>query len=66
MIRNRPSGRLDAGDAEVVQVLHATAKYGDQKRMGHVDFCLNGGHAQPFCLNASGEYALVVVDREKT
>lgn len=55
LIRNRASGRLDAGDADVVQILHATARYGDLKRMGHVDFCLNGGHAQPFCMNVSSE-----------
>ncbi|XP_050443051.1 phospholipase A1-like [Adelges cooleyi] len=53
LIRNRAAGRLDSGDAEVVQVIHATANYGDLRRMGHVDFCLNGGHVQPFCLNAS-------------
>lgn len=56
LIRNRASGRLDPGDADVVQVIHATARYGDLKRMGHVDFCLNGGHVQPFCANASSEY----------
>ncbi|VVC36078.1 Lipase/vitellogenin,Alpha/Beta hydrolase fold [Cinara cedri] len=53
LIPNRASGRLDPGDADVVQVIHATARYGDLKRMGHVDFCLNGGHAQPFCSNAT-------------
>ncbi|XP_025412103.1 phospholipase A1-like [Sipha flava] len=53
LIRNRASGRLDPGDADVVQIIHATARYGDLKRMGHVDFCVNGGRAQPFCLNAS-------------
>lgn len=56
LIRNRASGRLDAGDADVVQILHATARYGDLKRMGHVDFCLNGGHVQPFCTNVSSEW----------
>lgn len=58
LIRNRASGRLDASDADVVQVIHATARYGDHKRMGHVDFCLNGGRAQPFCSNASSEYKI--------
>ncbi|XP_050524211.1 phospholipase A1 VesT1.02-like isoform X2 [Daktulosphaira vitifoliae] len=53
LIRNRAAGRLDPGDANVVQVIHATANYGDLSRMGHVDFCLNGGHIQPFCSNAS-------------
>lgn len=55
LIRNRASGRLDPGDADVVQILHATARYGDLKRMGHVDFCLNGGHVQPICMNVSSE-----------
>ncbi|XP_001946851.1 phospholipase A1 [Acyrthosiphon pisum] len=53
LIRNRASSRLDSGDADVVQIIHATSKYGDLKRMGHVDFCLNGGHVQPFCSNSS-------------
>ncbi|CAH1738486.1 unnamed protein product [Aphis gossypii] len=53
LIRNRASSRLDSGDADVVQIIHATSRYGDLKRMGHVDFCLNGGHVQPFCSNAS-------------
>lgn len=56
LIRNRLSGRLDAGDANVVQIIHATARYGDSKRMGHVDFCLNGARVQPFCANVSSEY----------
>lgn len=56
LIRNRASSRLDSGDADVVQIIHATSMYGDLKRMGHVDFCLNGGHVQPFCSNSSGEY----------
>jgi len=56
LIRNRASSRLDSGDADVVQIIHATSKYGDLKRMGHVDFCLNGGHVQPFCSNSSGKY----------
>ncbi|KAL5239775.1 hypothetical protein ACI65C_007185 [Semiaphis heraclei] len=53
LIRNRASSRLDSGDADVVQIIHATSRYGDLKRMGHVDFCLNGGHVQPFCANSS-------------
>lgn len=64
LIRNRASGRLDPGDADVVQVIHATARYGDLKRMGHVDFCLNGGHVQPFCANASSEY-IIIADRRR-
>lgn len=59
LIRNRLSGRLDPSDADVVQVVHATARYGDLKRMGHVDFCLNGGHVQPICENATSKCFII-------
>lgn len=42
--------RLDAGDAKFVQVIHTNAGYyGEIGRIGHVDFCVNGGKMQPFC-----------------
>lgn len=48
----RPSlmNRLDAGDADFVEVIHTNAGYyGEVGRVGHVDFCVNGGKVQPFC-----------------
>lgn len=42
--------RLDVGDAEFVEVIHTNAGYyGEIDRIGHVDFCVNGGKVQPFC-----------------
>ncbi|KOC62970.1 Phospholipase A1 member A [Habropoda laboriosa] len=42
--------RLDSGDADFVEVIHTNAGYyGEGGRMGHVDFCVNGGKVQPFC-----------------
>ncbi|EZA56883.1 Phospholipase A1 member A [Ooceraea biroi] len=42
--------RLDSGDADFVQVIHTNAGYyGEVGRIGHVDFCVNGGKVQPFC-----------------
>lgn len=42
--------RLDAGDADFVEVIHTNAGYyGEIGRIGHVDFCVNGGKVQPFC-----------------
>ncbi|XP_034171023.2 phospholipase A1 [Osmia lignaria lignaria] len=44
--------RLDSGDADFVEVIHTNAGYyGESGRMGHVDFCVNGGKVQPFCEN---------------
>ncbi|XP_018372508.1 PREDICTED: phospholipase A1-like [Trachymyrmex cornetzi] len=42
--------RLDSGDADFVEVIHTNAGYyGEIGRIGHVDFCVNGGKVQPFC-----------------
>ncbi|XP_076176043.1 phospholipase A1 [Ptiloglossa arizonensis] len=44
--------RLDSGDADFVEVIHTNAGYyGESGRMGHVDFCVNGGKVQPFCMD---------------
>lgn len=41
---------MDVGDAEFVEVIHTNAGYyGEIDRVGHVDFCVNGGKVQPFC-----------------
>ncbi|XP_066593763.1 phospholipase A1 VesT1.02 [Prorops nasuta] len=44
--------RLDSGDANFVEVIHTNAGYyGESGRVGHADFCVNGGKLQPFCEN---------------
>ncbi|XP_024081420.1 phospholipase A1, partial [Cimex lectularius] len=55
LILSQLKGRLDPGDAQVVQVIHTSATYGDSRRSGHVDFCVNGGSSQPFCANTTNE-----------
>lgn len=46
--------RLDSGDAKSVQVMHTNAGYyGEGGRVGHVDFCVNGGKRQPYCSSTS-------------
>lgn len=50
LIRNGNSNRLDSGDAKSVQVMHTNAGYyGEGGKIGHVDFCVNGGRKQPYC-----------------
>lgn len=50
------SNRLDSGDAKSVQVMHTNAGYyGEGGRVGHVDFCVNGGKRQPYCSNTSSK-----------
>ncbi|XP_011873983.1 PREDICTED: phospholipase A1 [Vollenhovia emeryi] len=52
LVRPGPVNRLDAGDAAFVEVIHTNAGYyGETGRVGHVDFCVNGGKVQPFCAN---------------
>lgn len=42
--------RLDAADAEYVEVIHTNAGYlGFRRPLGHVSFYPNGGTAQPGC-----------------
>ncbi|XP_071566062.1 phospholipase A1 [Temnothorax nylanderi] len=50
LVRPGLVNRLDAGDADFVEVMHTNAGYyGEVGRVGHVDFCVNGGKVQPFC-----------------
>ncbi|KAK2579140.1 hypothetical protein KPH14_001310 [Odynerus spinipes] len=50
LIRPGLVNRLDSGDADFVEVIHTNAGYyGESGRMGHADFCVNGGKVQPFC-----------------
>uniref|UniRef100_A0A182QP58 Lipase domain-containing protein n=1 Tax=Anopheles farauti TaxID=69004 RepID=A0A182QP58_9DIPT len=52
----KPGGvnRLDQGDAKYVQVIHTNAgHYGEGGRVGHIDFCVNGGRRQPYCGNST-------------
>lgn len=54
----KPGGvnRLDIGDAKAVQVIHTNAgHYGEGGKLGHVDFCMNGGRKQPYCDNTSSK-----------
>ncbi|XP_012272394.1 phospholipase A1 [Orussus abietinus] len=56
LVRPGLVNRLDSGDAEFVQVIHTNAGYyGETGRVGHVDFCVNGGKVQPFCENRRNE-----------
>ncbi|XP_060803836.1 pancreatic lipase-related protein 2 [Amyelois transitella] len=56
LIRSAPALRLDPGDARAVHVLHTNAgRYGEASRLGHADFCLNGGRSQPFCEDTPNE-----------
>lgn len=49
--------RLDSGDAKSVQVIHTNAgHYGEGGRVGHIDFCINGGRRQPYCGNSTSTY----------
>jgi phosphatidylserine sn-1 acylhydrolase len=44
LIRPGNQNRLDSGDARSVQVIHTNAGYyGEAGRVGHIDFCVNGG-----------------------
>ncbi|XP_053612245.1 pancreatic lipase-related protein 2-like [Plodia interpunctella] len=56
LIRSAPALRLDPGDARAVHVLHTNAgRYGEASRLGHADFCLNGGRSQPYCEDTPNE-----------
>lgn len=53
LVRNGAPLRLDAGDANSVQILHTNAgHYGEGGRLGHMDVCINGGRSQPYCENS--------------
>lgn len=52
--------RLDSGDAKAVQVIHTNAgHYGESGKLGHVDFCMNGGRKQPYCGNTSSKFEFI-------
>lgn len=52
------SNRLDSGDAKSVQVMHTNAGYyGEGGRVGHVDFCVNGGKRQPYCSSTTSKHS---------
>ena len=56
LIKPGIGNRLDSGDAKSVQVMHTNAGYyGEGGRVGHVDFCINGGKRQPYCSNTASE-----------
>lgn len=42
--------------------MHTNAGYyGEGGRVGHVDFCVNGGKRQPYCSNTSSMYGLNMI-----
>lgn len=50
LVRPGNNNKLDNGDANAVHVIHTNAgHYGEMGRVGHADFCVNGGRTQPFC-----------------
>lgn len=53
LIRPGNQNRLDSGDARAVQVIHTNAGYyGEGGRVGHIDFCVNGGRRwEPVLIN---------------
>lgn len=55
LIKPQNKNRLDASDADVVQVIHTSSTFGDPKRAGQVDVCVNGGRVQPFCHNTTSK-----------
>lgn len=56
LIKPGIQNRLDSGDAKSVQVMHTNAGYyGEGGRIGHVDFCVNGGKRQPYCSNTASK-----------
>ncbi|KAL9927203.1 phospholipase A1 isoform 2-T2 [Glossina fuscipes fuscipes] len=42
--------RLSLDDAKVIQVIHTNAGFlGQEGNSGHLNYCINGGRAQPYC-----------------
>ena len=64
LIKPGNQNRLDIGDAKSVQAIHTNAGYyGEGGRVGHVDFCINGGRRQPYCGNTTSELKIVSFSR---
>lgn len=56
LIKPGNMNRLDSGDAKAVHVFHTNAGYyGETGKVGHVDFCINGGKHQPYCQYTSSK-----------
>lgn len=55
-----PKHHLDLGplDAEFVDVIHTSGLLGTARRMGHVDFYLNGGKDQPGCIPDPADFLI--------
>lgn len=59
LIKPGVTNRLDSGDAKSVQVMHTNAGYyGEGGKIGHVDFCVNGGRKQPYCETTNSKAAI--------
>lgn len=62
LVRPGNNNRLDTGDAKSVQVMHTNSGfYGESGRVGHVDFCINGGRRQPYCGNTTSKYLIISI-----
>lgn len=56
LVKPGSMNRLDSGDAKAVHVIHTNAGYyGETGKVGHVDFCINGGKHQPYCQYTSSK-----------
>lgn len=63
---NAPSQKLDATDADFVDVIHTNAGYfGKIEASGHLDFYMNGGQTQPACYNHKSKYRAKVFYRRR-
>lgn len=55
---NSPSQKLDATDADFVEVIHTNAgNFGKIETLGHFDYYINGGLSQPACNEHKSEYS---------
>lgn len=65
---NLPNDRLNAGDANYVQVIHTDDKLGFPEPIGDADFYPHGGEFQPDCspfMQADSSLALTIADFRK-
>lgn len=57
LIKPGNSNKLDQSDAKFTQIIHTNAGfYGEAGKVGHIDFCVNGGRRQPYCTNTSSKF----------
>lgn len=57
-----PGSQLTSGDASAVHIVHTNAgHYGEGGKVGHVDFCVNGGRIQPYCENSGSIFSIQIL-----